>query len=116
MTAIKENDEGRSLEEFRDGMNAMLACYRRKGIDVVIKDKHHSALLIDFAVIFGPASMPKTLFNSIKSGLNSGDKNVMSDIGPGKQVFILELLCQSSNIQCPFRSDGACICTNTEQR
>ena len=70
----------------------------KKGVDVVINNEHHSALLIDFAVVFGPTCMPYALFKFIKSGLNSGEKTVMSDIGAGKQVFILELLCQSSNI------------------
>ena len=55
---MKENEEIHSLEDFRDGMNAMLECYQEGGVDAVLDDEYHYALLIDFGVVFGPICLP----------------------------------------------------------
>ena len=78
---MKEYEEKHSLEDFRDGMNALLECYQDVGVDAVLDDEYRKALLIDFGVVFGPICLPKDLFKTIRPGLNSGEKIVMSAIG-----------------------------------
>ena len=80
---MKENEESHYLEDFRDNMYALLECYRREGVDGVLDDEHHKAFLIDFGVVFGPTCLPASYFKTIRNGLNSGEKNVMSAVGKG---------------------------------